>query len=384
MVSLTGILIGTMALITVLSVFNGFEKVIKSLYHSFDPDLLITPITGKTFDYATFPANKIKKLNGVQAVVKVVEEDALFKYGNKQYIAKIKGISENYEKISRLDTMMIDGNFQLQEGKSNYAILGAGVAWILGVNLRDVAKMLVVYVPKRGNPSTFSFVNAFNMLAIHPAGVFSIQQDFDEKYVLAPLRFVRKLLNYNTQLTSLEIYLKKGVNDKTVQKNIASILGKNFSVNNRFEQNKTLFKVMESEKVAIFLILVFILILASFNMIGSVSILIVEKMKDIAILKSMGADKNQVRTIFLTEGLLINFIGASLGLLFGFIILFLQQHYGFLKLGGNQGDFIINAYPVNMKVGDFILVFCTVQIIGLIASWYPVKYLLRNFEKISL
>jgi len=382
-ISMSGIAVGTMALIIVLSVFNGFESVIKSLYHSFDPDLEITIKQGKTFHFSNFPSKEIANLPGVYQLVQVVEDDALLKYNNNQYIGKLKGVSDNFINVTTLDSMIVNGNFVLQEGNADFAITGSGVAWFLGINLRDIKKMLSVYVPKRGNASSFSMENAFNNKVIHPAGIFSIQQEIDDKYVFVPLRFARSLMNYSDEVTSVEVYLKPGADDETLQAEIKKIAGGNFSVKNRNQQNATLFKVMESEKFAVFLILVFILILASFNMIGSVSILIVEKKKDIAVLKSMGADKKLVSRLFFYEGLMISLIGTLAGLTLGFVILCLQQHFGLISLGGGQGDFIIDAYPVKMNVLDFIYVFLTVQLIGMIASWYPVKYLLRNFEEIS-
>ncbi len=384
LVSMIGLAVGTAALIIVLSVFNGFENVIKSLYHTFNPDLMITVKQGKTFEINRFPLEKIKTWPGIAQVVQVVEEDALFKYNDKQYIGKIKGLSENYEKVNRIDTAMRSGSFVLQSGKADFAVLGVGVAWSLGVNLRDAGDLLTVFVPRRGSPSSFNFSNAFNRDAIRPAGVFSIQQDFDEKYVLVPLRFARKLLNYKQEVTSVEIYLKKGADADKIQSEIKKILGTTFQVQNRFQQNETLFKIMKSEKTAIYLILVFILILASFNMIGSLSILIVEKVKDIATLKSMGANVRVVRRIFLKQGLLISLISGGTGLIIGFVVLWLQQTYGLVQLGSTQGDFIINAYPVRMQLFDFIYVFLTVQLIGLLASWYPVRFLLRDFDKIKL
>lgn len=382
-ISMSGIAVGTMALIIVLSVFNGFESVIKSLYHSFDPDLEITIKQGKTFHFSNFPSKEIANLPGVYQLVQVVEDDALLKYNNNQYIGKLKGVSDNFINVTTLDSMIVNGNFVLQEGNADFAITGSGVAWFLGINLRDIKKMLSVYVPKRGNASSFSMENAFNNKVIHPAGIFSIQQEIDDKYVFVPLRFARSLMNYSDEVTSVEVYLKPGADDETLQAEIKKIAGGNFSVKNRNQQNATLFKVMESEKFAVFLILVFILILASFNMIGSVSILIVEKKKDIAVLKSMGADKKLVSRLFFYEGLMISLIGTLAGLTLGFVILCLQQHFGLISLGGGQGDFIIDAYPVKMNILDFIYVFLTVQLIGMIASWYPVKYLLRNFEEIS-
>ena len=384
LVSMTGLAIGTAALIVVLSVFNGFEQVISSLYHAFNPDFTITAQQGKTFSYARFPVEKVKNISGVAQVVEVVEEDALFKYGDKQTIGKIMGLSANYTKVSRLDSMMQAGDFVLQAGHADFAVAGAGVAWFLGINIRDTRRLLTVLVPRRGNASSFNFQNAFNREVIPVAGIFSVQQDFDTKYVLVPLRFARRLLNYSNEVTSLQVYLKKGASADKVQKKIEAVAGNRFSVKNRFQQNETLFKIMKSEKMAVFLILVFILILSSFNMIGSVAILIVEKMKDLAVLKSMGADMKMLRQIFLRQGLLISLLSAFSGLVIGFIILWLQQRYGLVKLGSGNGGFIIDAYPVQMKLLDFVYVFLTVFVIGLAASWYPVRFLLKDYQSIKL
>lgn len=384
LISVIGQLVGTAALIVVLSVFNGFEDVIKSMYNTFNPDFVITVEEGKTFNYQDFPVDKIKSTNGVIDLAEVVEEDALFKYRNQQYIARIKGVSENYVEISQLDSLIIRGSLILEEGNSNFAVVGAGVAWFLDINLNDVRNLLSVFVPKRGNASSFNFDNAFNNEVIHPAGVFSVQQEYDEKYVIVPLRFARRILDYSNEVTSVEVFTTSDVNEDDVEENLKEILGDGFVIKNRFKQNEALYKVMRSEKMAIFLILAFILVLASFNMIGSLSILIVEKLKDIAILKSMGADKKLVRRIFTAEGLMISLAGSLGGLIIGFILLFLQQTFGFIQLGSGEGDFIIDAYPVQMIPLDFLNVFLTVIVIGFLATWYPVRYLTRRFEEISL
>lgn len=383
LISVVGLSIGTMALIVVLSVFNGFEDTIKSLYGTFNPDLEIRARQAKTFHFHKFPAEKISDLPGLKGLAPVVEEDALFKYREQQFIGTIKGLPPGYKKMSRLDTMLIDGIFELQEGPSDFAVAGAGVAWYLNLNLNDIRHLLSVFVPKRGNASSFRFETAFNNEVIHPAGIFSVQQEFDEKYVLVPLRFARKLLDYTDEVTSVEIFVNTAVDVDALQEKIKGILGSDFSVKNRFQQNDALYKVMRSEKTAIFLILVFILILASFNMIGSISILIVEKQKDIAVLRSMGAGKKLTQRIFLFEGMMISLIGGISGLVLGFVILYLQQHFGLLKLGTGEG-FIIDAYPVKMKAVEFVGVFLVVQFIGLLATWYPVKYLFRKEARIKL
>jgi lipoprotein-releasing system permease protein len=383
-ISVIGLAIGTFALIVVLSVFNGFESVIKSLYGVFNPDFEITALKGKTFSIDSIPQEKIKAINGIIDYSEVVEEDALFKYGDKQFIGKIKGVDENFSSLSGVDSMVVDGYFVLNDAGKNYAVVGAGVAYFLDLYPEDVAEFLNIYVPKRGNKSSFNIAAAFNQKAVHPSGVFSIQQDFDEKYVFLPLAFVRELMDYDDEITSLEVFTGDEADNEIVQEQLKNILGDSFIVKNRYEQNVALFKVMTSEKTAIFFILVFILVLASFNMIGSLSILIVEKKKDIAVLKSMGADKKLIKNIFTIEGMLISILGGLIGLFLGFMVLYLQQTFGIVSLGSGEGDFIIDAYPVKMKLVEFVYVFATVQLIGFLATIYPVNFLLKNFDSVKL
>ncbi len=382
-ISVVGLSVGTMALIVVLSVFNGFEDVIKSLYTTFNADLQVTPAVGKTFQYCDFPYEKIIGVEGVEGISEVVEEDALFKYMDKQHIARIKGVSDNFVELSRIDTMTVNGSFILQEGNADFAVVGSGIAWYLDIYPQNVSNLLSIYVPKRGNASSFNFENAFNNRALHPTGVFSIQQEFDEKYVFVPLQFARELLEYTDEVTSVEIRYKHGVDDDKIQGVVQSILGNDYVVKNRFQQNESLFKILRSEKTAIFLILVFILILSSFNMIGSLSILIIEKNKDIRILASMGADMKLIKKIFFTEGMLISLLGSIIGLAVGFLILFIQESFGLLQLGGGEGAFVISAYPVKMQLLDFIYVLGTVMAIGIIATIYPVLYLTKDSSVIK-
>lgn len=384
MISVGGLSVGTMALIVVLSVFNGFEEVIKSLYNSFNPDFQITVNTGKTFNYNLFPSKSILALSEVAYLAEVVEEDALLRYNNKQVIARFKGVPKSYVEASQIDSMCVDGSFILQQGASNFAVPGAGIAWQLDVNPNNPLHLMTIYVPKRGNASSFQFTNAFNSGALHPTGVFSVQQDFDEKYVFVPLRFARHLMDYVDEVTGVEVLLKPGVNMKFTQEKIQAILGPDFLVKNRFEQNQSLFKVLKSEKTIIYLILVFILLLSSFNMIGSLSILMIEKNKDMAVLSTMGVTQKTIARIFMTEGVLITAAGSVVGLVLGYGILAVQQYFGLLTLGGGDGSFVIDAYPVAMQLADFILVFVTVQAVGLFATWYPVKLLTPKLIRFRL
>lgn len=376
LISVVGLSVGTMALIVVLSVFNGFEDVIKSLYTTFNADIQITPSYGKTISFNEFPSEKIKNIDGVVSITEVVEEDALFRYRDKQHIARIKGVSDGFVESSRIDTMTVAGTFVLQEGDIDFAVSGAGIAWYLDIYPQNITTLLSIYVPRRGSASSFNFENAFNSGSLHPAGVFSVQQEFDEKYVFVPIRFARKLLDYNDEVTSVEIRLSSGSDE--IQKEIIQELGSDYIVKNRYQQNESLFKLLKSEKTAIFFILLFILVLSSFNMIGSISILIIEKKKDIGILTGMGANLSLIKRIFFTEGMLISLVGSITGLLLGFIILFLQQYYGILQLGNSEGDFVISSYPVSMQVTDFIYVFITVLSIGFIATIYPVSILTKR------
>jgi len=363
----------------VLSVFNGFEKLVISLFNAFNPDLIIAPREGKTFDASLFPEDQIRKIPGVRYLTEVIEENALLKYKDKQYIATIKGVGEDYVKTSGLDSMIMEGKFVLQKGNQDFAILGYGVAYYLGADLGDYTNPITVYVPRRTAGFSGGFENAFNSEALFPSGFFSIQQDFDIKYVILPLRLVKKLLEYDHQVTSLEIGIVKGAGNERIQRDVERLAGDKFTVKNRFQQQEILYKIMKSERWAIFLILSFILLIATFNVIGSLSMLILDKKRDIAILQCLGAGPAKVKRIFMTEGLLISAIGALGGLLLGAIICILQQVFGLVKLGSADSTFVVSAYPVHMQFTDFLFVFATVMIIGILATWYPV-YNIRKIE----
>lgn len=368
-----------MALIIVLSVFNGFESLIISLFNSFNPDLAITAAKGKTFHMADFPEEEIKKIPGVLVLTEVVEESALLRYRDKQYIATVKGVSDEFEKMSGLDTMLIEGRFRLYENNRPWMVMGAGVAYYLDANLLDKLNSITVYVPRREGSIGVNINRAFNSRNIYPSAVFSIQQDFDTKYVVVPISFARDLLDYEDEVTAVEIGTGPEADVEKIKTRVKQILGSEFEVKNRFEQQALLYKVMQSEKWAIFLILTFILIIATFNVIGSLTMLILDKKKDIAVLHSMGAGNRLIKRIFLFEGIMISIGGALLGLLLGGIISWLQQTYGLIGLGSGSGTFVVDAYPVRIKLLDFVVVFFTVFAIGLLAAWYPVKQISRKY-----
>ena len=274
---------------------------------------------------------------------------------------------------------MVDGEFELKYENENYAVLGAGVAYFLGFNLTDFSDPLTIYVPRRTSVSGINFANAFNEKLIYASGVFSVQQDFDIKYVIVPVGFARDLLEYKDEVTAIELGLDKNSDIRKIQEKIQKLLGDDYSIKNQFQQQELLYKIMRSEKWAIFLILSFILIIATFNVIGSLSMLILDKKKDIAVLHALGANKKLIKRILLIEGLLISLFGAVFGLTTGALICWLQQEFGLISLGSGDGTFIINAYPVKMKALDFVYVFVTVFVIGFAAAWLPVKQISKKY-----
>lgn len=376
-ISVIGVAVGTMALIVVLSVFNGFDNLIKSLYNSFYPDIKISATVGKTFTTQTPSFQKVKHIQGVSDFCNVVEENALLKYGDRQFIATIKGVDYNYAKVCGLDTMIRQGSFMLEKDSVPFAIIGQGVAYYLAVGLNFV-NPIYLYVPRRNEELSFDPNEAFNKMFIFPSGIFSIEEDFDEKYVIVPISFARNLLEYKDEVTSVEIKLDSACNKQAVQSEIQHTLGKNYTVQNRYEQNKLFYRIMKSEKWAIYFILTFILIVASFNIIGSLTMLILEKKDDSFTLRSMGADIKLLRKIFLIEGWSISAIGALIGLGLGGLICWLQEKFELVKLHGS-GSFIINAYPVDMHFIDFVAVLLTVAVIGFITTWYPVKFITKKY-----
>lgn len=379
-VSVAGVTIGAMALIVVLSVFNGFEKLVVSLFNSFNPDIQISLREGKSFPAADIPIELLKEIPGVASLSEVLEENALLKYKDKQTIVTLKGVGPAYPDMTGIDTMMTEGRFELQSGDKDFAVLGYGVAYYLNASLKDYINPITVFVPDRSGNFGGGPGQAFSQEIIFPSGFFSIQQEFDMKYALMPVRFVRKLLGYRNEITSVEIKLAGGSDHREVQRRIEAAVGEKFRVRNRFQQQELLYNIMKSEKYAIFMILTFILLLATFNVAGSLSMLILDKKKDIAVLQSLGASTGLIKRIFMTEGLIISFIGAAGGIALGAVLCWIQQAFGLIRMGGQGSTFVVDSYPVRMQPLDFLLVFCTVMIIGYLAAWYPV----HNIRKLGI
>lgn len=376
LIAVTGVMVGTMALIIVLSVFNGFDRLVKSLFNSFDPDLKITAVEGKVFSPDSLPLEKLAKIPGILYISQVVEENALLKYGDKQYIATIKGVDSAYTSVSGINQMMYDGEFMLRHGDIPYAVVGQGIAYYMGIGVKLIDPIWI-YVPRRTNVSLNDPTRAFQRKAVFAAGIFRIEQDFDSRYIFVPLDFAQEILEYRSEISALELKCSPSIPIDRIRKDVSSLLGKGFDVKDRYQQQEFFYKVMKSEKWAIYFILTFILIIASFNIVGSITMLILDKKKDIAVLSGMGASPGDIRQIFLLEGLLIAFTGALLGLIFGMLICLGQMHFGWITLPGS-GSFVIDTYPVYMKITDFVLVFFTVLLIGYLAAWYPVRFITRR------
>lgn len=377
-ISVAGVATGTMALVIILSVFNGLEDMVKTIFGTFDPDIEITIKEGKVFIPGDSHMEQIKGTPDIAAWSQVLEENALLTYEERQYIATVKGVEESYSNITGLDSVMWDGEFILRsETGRSYAVVGQGVANYLGIGLHFLSP-INIYVPKRtGSVSSISTADAFKREYIFPSGIFNIEQEFDSKYIFVPIEMMRNLLDYTGEVSAIEIKVISSARIEPVQKAMEELFGPDFTVKNKFQQHELFYKVMRSERLAIFMILAFILLIASFNIIGSLTMLIIEKKRDIGILRSLGAGKKLIKRIFIFEGWMISLLGAVTGLLLGVLICWLQQRFGLVKL---QGDtLIIDSYPVVVKVNDLLTVLATVMLIGYWAAWYPVRYLSRKY-----
>lgn len=370
MISVLGVMVGTAALVIVLSVFNGFEDLILQLYNAFDPDIKIEAAQGKTFSYRQFPETELRKDPSIAYLQPVIEENALVRYGDKQFIVTVKGVDAQFAEMSVVDSMMLDGRFLLQEGDTDYAVPGSGVAYGLQLNLNDFLDPLEFYAPRRAAGSLLNPEEAFNRRYLFASGIFGIQQEYDSRYVLVPFRFAQDIFEFDSLVSAVEITLKPGSDVEETITRISAITGSSYIVKDRFRQHESIYRIMKSEKWAVFLILSFILIIATFNIIGTLSMLVIEKKKDIAILHSMGADQQMLQRIFLAEGVFINLIGCSIGMVIGLLICFGQHYFGWIELSGS-GSFVIDAYPVKVEGMDLLFVFLTVFSIGLMAAWYP-------------
>jgi len=374
-ISVFSIGIGTFALVVVLSAFNGLENLVESLFESFDSDIRIEGKEGKVFDESLIAFEDLSQLDGVVNYTKVLEEVCGATYKQQQTIITMKGVQESFLEMSQLDSALIDGELVLEKNGIDFAIAGYGIASQLGMYLSRSADNISIYAPKREVVSTINPMNSVYRRMIAPAGVFYISPEYDNKFIVVSLEFARKLLEYDTEISSVEISVADHKDLEMVKSEIQRLVGNDFVVSNRFEFNEIIYKTNKTEKWVTFLILVFILIIAAFNILSSLSMLIIEKKKDIQTLKAMGAKDSLIRRIFFIEGMLINLSGAISGLILGVIVCLLQEHVGLLRLEGG----IVDYYPVQLDPLELIYILITVLVIGFLTSWYPV----RNLTKIN-
>ena len=371
-ISVAGVCIGTLALVIVLSAFNGLSDLVESLYNSFDPDIEITAKQGKTFNPGSSAFETLKKTEGIAYYTEIVEGNALLKYEDKQSIATIKGVGDQFKAMSRFDTLVKEGEFNIS---NNNIVLGKGISFVLQTRPNDLSSLISIYAPKRGKISSMNPEDGLNEMKAYPAGTFQINDEFDYTYVITSVEKARELFDYTNEVTSIEVGLKAGTDNESMQRQIQKILGSSFVVKNREQQNAVLYRTLKSEKLWTFIILLFILVIATFNVIGSLTMLIIEKKKDISILHHMGADIKLIRRIFLVEGMLITLIGAAAGLILGIFLCWLQMEFELIKL--TEG-YVVNAYPVVVETTDILVILTVVLLIGFFAAWYPVRYFTKK------
>ena len=377
-ISIVSVGIAAFAMIFVLSIFNGFNVVISDSIHKMSADLQITSVDGKTLNINDFPFDKIKEIKNVELVLPTITEDALFRNQDKQQIGQIKGVPDEFFQVERVDKSIIKSGRFGTDADVGMAIPGIGMAYYLGINPNNPFSMLQVYVPRRGNASSFNLENSFNMGQLFVHQTFATDQDIDATTVLAPYEWLSELIEYDGLASAVEIFTNQSANLNKIKKEIKNILGPGYHVYDQYEQQSTLYKMMKSEKLAVYLILVFILVMATFNVIGSLSMLIIEKKKDTVTLRAMGGDNSLIRSIFLNEGTIISVVGGILGLILGIIAVLLQQYVGIIRLGDGTGSYIVEYYPVALQWLDILIVLATITVIGGIAAFTTVKISMKK------
>lgn len=368
-ISIGAIAVSSAAMIVLFSVFNGLEGTVRDMYSAFNPEIKVTAAKGKFFHITEAQKNAITKIAGVDVAAYSLEDMVLLNGNDEQKVGTVKGVDENWFKVCKLDSFMMEGTASWQGAKTyTPAITGLDISMALGIDIKNAFSGLKIYYPRKGANISEDPVTALNSIVVKPEGTFRIQEEFDGQYVLVPLKAAQYLLDVGDKISSIEIKRNIKGSEALVKKELVNILGKNVVIENRFEQNKTFFMIMRGEKWAVYAILLMVLLIASFNMIGSLSMVVLEKKKDIAILKSMGARSSLIRTIFISEGGLLALVGGLIGILTGTLLCLGQQYFGWISF---PDGFIINAYPVAMQADDFILVMSTALAVGLLASLYP-------------
>ena len=368
--------IPVMAMVVLLSVFNGFDSLIRSMYQHFDPPIEITPSKGKVFEAGLLDAEAIRGLDGVTELSFTLEETGLFQYRDRQYIGTMKGVDSLFSRVVPIEEMVVRGEYALKFGDVDQAIVGQGVAYTLSVNPM-ITEPLQIYMPRRGRTVSFLPVDMYRRKEVFPAGIFALDGETDGQYVLVPLAFARDLLDYDSRTVSaVAVGLTEGSDPDRVRQQIARIAGDDFQVKTRFQQKAELYRLMQYEKWGIYFIILLVLVIASFSIIGSLIMIIVDKKKDTETLVTLGADLPLIRRIFIREGLLISGAGTIAGLVLGILICLFQQHFGWVKMAGTS--FLIDAYPVELRLSDLAGVVVSVCVVNFLISRLTVSAMIRN------
>ena len=382
-VSVCGVALATLAMVCTLSVFNGFRDLVATMFTAFDPELKITSVSGKVFDSEDERIQSLRQWPEIEVFSCSLEDNAMVQYKGRQAMVVIKGIEDNFSQLTAIDNILYGrGDFVLHDEVVDYAIPGIELVSVLGTGIRFL-NPLEVYAPKRGtkinvaNPTT-----SFQTDYLHSSGlVFAVnQQKYDASYILTSLSFACNLFQYNTEVSSIELKLLPNASLSQVKGKVQDLLGKDFKVRDRYEQQLDTYRIMEVEKLISYIFLTFILLIACFNVIGSLSMLIIDKRKDVETLRNLGADNKLVYRIFLFEGCLISFMGALIGVVLGLVLCLIQQEFGILSLGSGDmaGSFVVDAYPVSVQLGDVFLVLITVLLVSFLSVQYPVRYLFKK------
>ncbi len=366
-ISIVAFMVGSAALIIILSALNGFESLVSGMIGSFDPPLKITIAKGKVFQLSEAKIQSLQTIEGIESIQPTLEENGVITYGDAQEIVRLKGVNKQYPGLLGLDSLVIVGSTLLEKKEADFALFGSGVGARLNVNVNGYSSAKI-FIPDRNKAyNALNPEGSLNMVSVQPSGIFMLQEDVEKDYVIVPMRSVRELLQYTNEFSSLDVFLKPNANSNQIQKRLKAKLGNSFLVENRREQNQLIFKIFNSEKWATYLILLFILIVASFNMIGALTMLVIEKKKDVAVLQAMGYPAKKIRSIFLQEGMMLAILGGAVGLILGVVFCFLQQRFGFIPLENS----VVESYPVKVMWQDVILVWVTIVTLGVLSSFYP-------------
>jgi lipoprotein-releasing system permease protein len=374
-ISMLGIGIGTMALVIVLSVFNGLEELNRKIFKSFDADIKISPKSGKGFLLDKTKIAQIKAIKDVWYVTEVIQDNALVKYQNSQMVVTLKGVDETFQAYSPLKKSLVEGDFVLSKDSVDYAFIGGNVYAALNISLQNIIEPIEIWYPRNRKSISLNPEDDINREILNISGVYSLEQLHDD-FIYVPLEVAKRLTEYGDKRSAIEIQAKPNADISQIQVSVKSILDENFLVQNQDEQNASLFRAIKIEKLFIFIALMFIICIASFNIFFSLTMLVIDKQQDLKTLFAMGADEGLVKRIFYSEGALVSFIGAIVGLVLGGLICYLQERYGIVKIGIESS--FIDAYPVKMQLSDFLFTAISIIVITLLASYLPAKRAAKN------